>query len=202
MKPRRPAQRPRQKQQTPGEVLEALLDLVRRKFYEGEGVQFTKDRRLLLQWVILWPAREFFDERAVTVPADRYREILSAVLVEAAAHQTGPIKYRPAWLAKAVQSHFAIHGEEIYGEAKSARSLAEHTLLTLGKLPAQAQDALVPTFTAASRLLDQPKRPKKTASQPVLKDQLSLLVTDHETSTNHFKLADPGRKFLKPRRQG
>ena len=170
MKPRRPI-RPRPKQQTPQEVLEALLDLIRRKFYEGGGVQFVKDRRLLLQWVLLWPAREWFHEKAVTVSADRYREILSGILVEAAAHQTGPIRYRPAWLAQTVQSHFRIHGEEIYEEAKSARTMAEHALLMLGRLPSREHDEVVPTFVAASRLLDT----KKTVRKEAVKEQLSLL---------------------------
>lgn len=170
-KRQRPAPAARPRQQTPAEVLDALLDLVRRKFYDGEAVQFAKDRRLILQWALLWPAREWFAPKAVTVPAGRYREILSGILVEAAAHQTGPIRYRPAWLGQVIQSHFRIHGEEIYQEAKSSRTLAEHALLTLGKVPVARQDQAVEQLAAASRLLDRPKRVKK----PVRKEQLSLL---------------------------
>ena len=169
--PAKRRQTPRPRQQTPKEVLDGLLELVQRKFYQGEGVQFCKDRRLVLQWVLLWPAREFFNPKGVAVPADRYREILSGILIEAAAHQTGPIRYRPAWLAQVVQSHFRIHGEELYEEAKSLRTLAEHALLTLGKLPPKSDAEIVPSFVAASRLLDRPKTVKKS---PV-KEQLSLL---------------------------
>lgn len=169
MKPRRPPQR--ENLQTPQQVLDTLLELVKRKFYQGEAVAFAKDRRLLLQWVLLWPAREWFTPKAVTVPAARYQEILSKVLISAAAFQTGAIKYRPAWLARVIQSHFAMHGEEIYEEAKSARTLAEHALLSLGKVPVARQDQAVEQLSAASRLLDRTKR----VAKPVRKEQLSLL---------------------------
>ena len=96
------------------------------------------------------------------------------MIVEAAAFQTGPIRYRPAWLGEVIQSHFGIHGEEIYAEAKAMRTLAEHTLLQLGKLPTRPQDALVNEFDAASRLLDRTKR-KKSSPKPAVKEQLSLL---------------------------
>jgi hypothetical protein len=166
MKPKRPEPHARARQQTPQQVLDALLELVQRKFYEGEVVQFAKDRRLLLQWVILWPAREWFTPKAVTVPAARYQEILSKVLIEAAAFQTGPIKYRPAWLARVIQSHFAMHGEEIYTEAKSARTLAEHALLTLGKVPVAGQDQAIEQLAAASRLLDRKKPARNSVAKP------------------------------------
>lgn len=168
MKPARPQ---RQRQTTSKEVLDGLLGLVQRKFYEGDAVGFVKERRLLLQWALLWPAREWFKPKAVAVPEARYQEILSKIIVEAAAHQTGPIRYRPAWLAEAIQSHFRIHGEEIYEEAKALRSLAENALLALGKLPAKGQGAVVDDFANASRLLDRPKR----TSKPARKGQLSLL---------------------------
>ncbi len=171
----RPAPAARPRQQTPAEVLDALVDLVRRKFYEGEAVQFAKDRRLILQWALLWPAREWFGPKAVTVPAVRYREILSGILVEAAAHQTGPIRYRPAWLGQVIQSHFRIHGEEIYQEAKSARTLAEHALLSLGKVAVARPERAVEELAAASRLLDVGKAVRKPAKKGMGKEQLALL---------------------------
>lgn len=173
MKPKRP-EAPVRLQTTSKEVLEGLLALVQRKFYAGEAVQFAKDRRHLLQWALLWPARHWFKEKEVALPEARYQEILSKVIIEAAAFQTGPIRYRPAWLGEVIQSHFRIHGEEIYAEAKAMRTLAEHTLLQLGKLPTRPQDALVNEFDAASRLLDRPKA-KKTVAKPVAKEQLNLL---------------------------
>lgn len=161
----------RPRQQTPKEVLDALLGLVQRKWYDGDPVNFAKDQRRLLQWVLLWPARHFFTPKGVSVPAERYRELMMKILMDATVFQTGPIKYRPAWLMQVIQSHFRVHGDEIYEEAKSMRTLMEHNLLTLGKLDRSGQDALVPDFNAASRLLDR----KKPASKPARKEQLTLL---------------------------
>lgn len=169
---KRPAISPRPKQSTPQEVLESLLGLVQRKFYQGQAVEFAKDRKRLLQWAILWPARHFFNPKGVTVPAERYRELLTQIIMDAVVHGAEKVRYRPAWLMQVVQSHFAIHGEQIYTEAKSARALAENTLLAVGKLPVR-NDGLVDQFTAASRLLDTTKKrlvksPSKPVSQPDL----------------------------------
>lgn len=164
MKPARPTL----VQQTPKAVLDSLLALVRRKFYEGDDASFFKDRWNLLQWALLWAAREWFKPKEVELPAERYREILSTVIIEAAAHVRGRIHYRPAYLKMVIQSHFAIHGDEYYEEAKSLRTAAEAALLALGKLPSRAGSSLVDDFTAASKLLDGTKpRRKKAAPAPV-----------------------------------
>ncbi|MDE2020942.1 MAG: hypothetical protein KGJ13_11450, partial [Patescibacteria group bacterium] len=103
-----------------------LMDFVQTKFYEGDPAGFSKDRRRLLQWVILWPA-EFLDEKGVTLPPDRLKQIfVDTILLALQQGNTGNIKYRPAWLGRVIQSHFKIHWDDIYQEAKSARLLAEH----------------------------------------------------------------------------
>lgn len=173
MRPKRQESPARARQQTPQEVRDALLELVQRKFYEGDWIGFQKEQKDLLRWVILWPA-SWLNERGVTVPPERYREIVSQVLITAAAFQRGKIKYRPAYLRHVVQSHFAHHGEEIYGAAKAARSVAEHALMTLGKLPVATPDRLVPEFTAAARLLER-RKPRLTVPKSDVKEQLSLL---------------------------
>lgn len=169
---KRPAdQRPRQV--TTQEVLDGLLALVQRKFYPGEAVQFAKDRRRILQWVLLWPARHWFDPKELSVSPDRYRELIGSIITEAAAFQTGEIQYRPAYLGKAVQSHFECHGDEIYDEAKAVRSLAQHALLTLGGLP-QRPESLVADLATASRLLTATK-PKLKGKAAAASQQLDLL---------------------------
>jgi len=170
MKPKRPERPARAKQQTPQEVRDALLELVQRKFYEGDWIGFQKEQRDLLRWVILWPA-SWLNERGVTVPPDKYREIVGKVLIEAAVFQRGKIKYRPAYLRHVVQSHFAHHGEDIYSAAKAIRTAAEHAVLTLGKLPVGEPDRLVAEFAAAIRLLG-----RKRATKPAARnDQLTLI---------------------------
>jgi hypothetical protein len=154
----------REPQRVSQEVLDSLLGLVRRKFYEGDAASFFKDRWHLLQWALLWPAREFFTPKAVELPNARYEAILKVVIMEAVVHGAEKIKYRPAWLAKVIQSHFAIHGDEYYEEAKAIRTQSERALLALGKLPTKEASA-VQDFTTASRLLDGTK-PRRKAAQP------------------------------------
>lgn len=166
--------RPTIKQPTPEELLTWLLDLVQSKFYQGDAVQFTKDRRRLLEWVILYPA-SWLEERGVTVAADRYREIMRSIFFDAAAFgNTRAIAYRPAWLAKVVQSHFAMHGDEIYDEAKSMRNLVENALVITGKLTTGAPDA-VRELASVRRLVKVASKAPKRPNNTPLKGQLNLL---------------------------
>jgi hypothetical protein len=165
----------RPRQMVSEDVAELLLGLIQRKFYEGRAVDFAKDRRRLLQWVVFWPAVGFFKERAVSLPGQRYHELLSQILIEAAANQTGPIRYVPAWLGQTVQSHFAHHGDEIYEEAKSLRTLAEHSLTMLGRLPVKPTEDVVDRFAAAGAILATTKRAARPVKKGAVKEQLSLL---------------------------
>jgi hypothetical protein len=84
------------KQPTPQELLDDLLGFLQRKFYQGQPVAFAKDRRRLLDWVVLWPAA-WLDERGVTLPAARYREIFMSVFMDGLRFgNTENITYLPA----------------------------------------------------------------------------------------------------------
>lgn len=169
----------RQRQVVSEEVQTSLLELIQRKFYQGQAVHFAKHRKDLLHMVIYWPARVWFRPKALSVPNERYLQILSDILIEAAAFQTGPLYYPPAWLSKTVQDHFAIQGEKYYAEAKSARALADHALATLGKLTPRVHDDVVEQFNAADRLLMASKalvkRAVKATKQPPVNAQLTML---------------------------
>ena len=157
-------------QPTPLELRDDLLDFLERKFYSGHRIEFVKDRPRLLAWVVLWPA-EWLDKRGVTIPLDRYREIFMKVFMDALRFgDTGNITYLPAWLAKIIQSHFACHGDEIYAEAKSLRTIVEHVLLVTGGAVNQPADPLR-SLAQAARLIKTPKRRPKSSS----KQQLTLL---------------------------
>jgi hypothetical protein len=163
--------RPGRKQPTPQELLTELSDFLQRKFYEGRAVEFAKDRRRLLDWVILWPAR-WLDKRGVTIPADRYREIFMAVFMDGLRFgNTGNITYLPAWLAKLIQSHFEHHGDQIYAEAKSMRTMVEHAVLVTGKLAQNPAPDPIRELAQAARLLASNKRVRIAP----IKDQLTLL---------------------------
>ncbi|MGA2178823.1 MAG: hypothetical protein ABSH15_04490 [Verrucomicrobiota bacterium] len=158
------------KQQTSQELKDDLMGFLQRKFYEGHAVEFRKDYRRLLEWVVLWPAK-WLIEKGVSLPDDRYREIFMTVFMDSLRFgNTDGIKYLPAWLAKVIQSHFAVHGDEIYESAKSIRTLAEHALLSAGKA-LQARPDPVRELAAAARLV----KPAKAAKKPSQKEQLSLL---------------------------
>ena len=168
MKPRRPFFE--RKQLTSEELRDRMLGFIQRKFYEGHATEFNMDRRRLLAWVILWPA-QWLIERGVTLPDDQFVEIFEGIFMDALRlGNTGKINYLPAWLAKVIQSHFAIHGDEIYERAKSIRTLAESALLVAGKASLARPDP-VRDLALAHRLL--------TAKKPVFKApkkaQLNLL---------------------------
>jgi hypothetical protein len=168
---------PRPRQVVSEEVQRSLLELIQRKFYAGQAVAFAKHRADLLHMVIYWPAREWFRPKALSVPNGRYLQILSDIIIEAASFQTGTINYVPAWLGKTVTSHFSIQGERYYAEAKSARSLADHALATLGKIPVRVQDDVVEQFVAADRLLAASKAVVKRAVKPTKEQPVNAQLT-------------------------
>ena len=162
----------RLKQPTPEDVLARIMELVRVKFYPGQNVAFAKDKRRLLAWAILWPAK-WLNERAVTVTAERYAEVLCSIIIDAAAHgNLDEITYLPAWLAKVIQSHFAMHGDELYQEAKNIRNLVENAMALTGRKEAPESDA-VRDLARAHKLVS--LKGSKTALKPQPKDQLTLL---------------------------
>lgn len=168
MRPKRPTFQ--RKQQTSQELRDDLMGFLQRKFYDGHPIEFRKDYRRLLDWVVLWPAK-WLIEKGVSLPDDRYREIFMSVFMDALRFgNTDGINYLPAWLGRVIQSHFAVHGDEIYESAKSLRTLVEHALLSAGKAAVARPDP-VRELAALARLVKAPKPVKK----PSQKEQLNLL---------------------------
>lgn len=166
---------PRPKQQTGEELQGALLAFIQGKFYgtdQAERDTYARDRRRIREWVVLWPAT-WLNERGVTFPPERYREILTGILMDALRYgNTERIAYRPAWLGRVVQTHFKIQEEAIYNEAKALRTTMELTLSTLAVVASHSRPRdVVGDLAAAAALLKGPKRPKK----PAVNDQLTLL---------------------------
>jgi len=171
MKPRRHRKQFFRPQSTPQELLDELLQFLQMKFYSGHPIEFAKDRPRLLDWVVLWPAR-WFDQRGVTITSDRYRSIFFQVFTDALRFgNTGNITYLPAWLAKTIQSHFSIHGEDYYNEAKMVRDQAQTALLSLGRMVKAGPDP-VRDLAALAALIKTSRKPVKKAP---INDQLNLL---------------------------
>lgn len=162
-------QRPRQP--TPKELTDSCLGILRAKFYQGDDKSFFQDRSHLLRWVVLWPA-SWLNKKGVTIHGDKYRDIFNKVFLNAAAHVQSKVKYRPAYLRQVIQSHFAIHGEEYYDDAKSVRNLVEATMLAVGRPLAQEADP-VKELAAARDILTSHK-PKKKQPRAGFKTQLNL----------------------------
>lgn len=166
------------KQPTSEELIESCLNLIRSKFY-GKSPQedraFSQDRTRLLKWVVLFPAA-WLDERRVTIHGDKYREIFMKVFLQAAGHVETKVRYRPAYLRQVIESHFAMHGEEYYEEAKSVRTLADQTLLLVGKLPAADRPDPVRQMANAAQLLKGVSRSKKPSLKVASERQQNFIL--------------------------
>lgn len=173
MKRPRPARPERPVQTTSKELVEDLLQIIRTKFYLEHPIAFAKDRPRLLSWVVLYPAG-WLKKRGVTLPPERYKAILVTVLLDAARFgQTTKVTYFPAYLRQVVQSHFQVHGDEYYEEAKSVRNLVEHAVLVAGQARGSAAPDPVAELAAAAQILR--LKTRKTVPKPPLNTQLNLL---------------------------
>jgi|ERR1035437_1054687 hypothetical protein len=161
------------KQPVPAELIAACLDFLRRKFYTlpGDDKCFFQDRNHLLKWVVLWPAA-WLNGKGVTIHGDAYREIFFKVFFQAAAHMETKVKYRPAYLRQVIQSHFKIHGEDYYNEAKSIRALVEQTMLLTGAARQAVADPV--KELAAARDLLTSLNPKKSPVKSAGNSQMNL----------------------------
>lgn len=169
------SQKPMVKQPMPADLLMMILGLIEAKFYAGHAVNFQKDKPRLLAWVVFEPAR-WLKSRGVTITTTRYGDLMRKVIMDAAAHgNLEDIHYLPAWLRHTIQTHLAMHGEEVYFEAKNARTLVENAMsLVGGRVGVQAGPDVVAEFTAADRLIKAAKATQRTPKRGV-KEQLNLL---------------------------
>lgn len=166
--------RPQIKQPRSDEIRDTILNFIRTKFYQGHYVDFAKQRRDLLRWVVFELA-VYLDSKAVTIPGDRYIAIMcgdKGILMEVIRHmQVTKMTYIPAYLQQCVQSHLKVHGEDYYNEGKSLRNALD-AAMKFAKMNVQAEaDPVRELAAAAARLL----KPKKPAFKPAPKQQLSLL---------------------------
>lgn len=170
MKFKRSFQKQLRKQPTSLEMRDELLRFIQAKFYPNDFVRFAKDQRMLLKLVVLKLA-VYLDDKGVTLAEARYMEILrDKILMEVVRHQeVSEIKYPPAYLGFAVDSHLRIHGEDYYDEAKAMRNLVGNALSLIPKGPETRPDG-VRELATLSKLLT----PKKRVVKPVVIPQKEL----------------------------
>lgn len=169
---------PRPKQPIPSEIVNDLQGAIRNQFYGDAFERWPKDQHFIKREFTLYLAT-WLDKRGVTLKPERYKALLLGLLNEIKTHgKTEAIKYWPGYLKLVLQNHLKHHGEDIYQEAKSLRTLAENTLLSLGsacvsRAPSGVSPDPIAVMAAARRdLLTQKraKRPSKSATK-----QLDLL---------------------------
>ena len=160
-------------QPTPAELTDSCLAILRSKFYTQPGDEkcFAQDRKKLLAWVVLFPAG-WLNSRGVTIHGNQYRELFVKVFLQAAAHVQSKVKYRPAYLAHVIQSHFEIHGEDYYDQAKATRNVIEQTMVALGHARPAAPDPV--RELASARQILATGRPQKAANKRPIKAQLTF----------------------------
>ena len=106
--------------------------------------------------------RKFYAGRPIDFTKDRGRLLEWVILWPA------------GWLAKVIQSYFAIHGDELYEEAKTMRNLVEHAAETLGRLSVRQAPDPVAELDRARRLLISDRKAKKSRPKPPVNPQLNL----------------------------
>jgi hypothetical protein len=169
--------RAKRRQMTSEELIGKCLAFLQNKFYHGKDKAFAADRKNLLDWVVLWPAK-WLDEKAVTISLDEYYKIFMDTFMDSV--RFGDIEnlsYPPAWLAKVLQSHFDHQGDKIYERAKSVRTITETAVLHAIRSNNRAPVAPDPIkeLVAASRLLKPKNHGKRKPVNDPQKAQLNLL---------------------------
>lgn len=161
MKPKREqrARRP-QRAVVSKEIVDTLLGFIRSHWYQdAPETAFLKDRSRLLEWVVFEAAGRL-DGASVTLPGDRYLEIHLTILREALTHGGRPT-YIPAYLRHVVQSHWRIHWERYYEQAKAVTPRIEECLRDLAAGVGRRPDP-VRELAQAKSLISTQRRERQT----------------------------------------
>jgi hypothetical protein len=126
MKPAKPqaAIEERPKQEVTKDLLGDLMAAAK-TFYADCPDRWFADQHFIKHRVVTWPAA-WLNSRGVTLPPERYKAIMLGIFETIKQHgMTEAVRYWPGYLLKCVQSHFKIHEDEIYNEAKAMRNRTE-----------------------------------------------------------------------------
>lgn len=155
------------------EVIDSLLQLVKRRFYFKRGDKiFYRDRRFLMK-CLTWPAL-WMDQRGVGMTSQRYEKLLSERINDIADngnHQARP--YFPKYFLYCLQDHFAHHGEKLYYELKEGRNIFDLSFQNLDKVKIRKEDKTVNILAEAHKLWT-PAKPRKRSGKPPADNQPEL----------------------------
>lgn len=154
---------PRKKQATPEELMAECMQDVREMFYGRTGnpdqdkardKMWFREHHDVRRMAVLFLA-EWLDEKAVTLPTERYRAFLRERWMEVKRFsEQESFKYLPGFLKTCLKRHLAVHGDELYEEAKAFRGSLGKVLVVVGN--AQPIDPIKALATVQAAL-------KKTA---------------------------------------
>lgn len=132
----------RKKQATPEELLATCMQDVRDMFYGRTGnpeqdkardKMWYREQHDVRKMAVLQLA-EWLDEKAVTLPTERYSAFLRERWIEIKRHsQQETYKYLPGFIGKCLERHLTSHGDELYEEGKAFRGSLEKVLAKVGQ---------------------------------------------------------------------
>lgn len=162
---------PRPKQSVPAEIKNDLLGAIRSAFYgDATEKQWHQDKNFILREVVLWPA-SWLNSKGVTLPPARYKAIILDVLQGIKRHgSTEAVKFWPGYLKHCLQTHFRIHGEEYYDEAKALRAPLASILAKASQTP-----TVDPIRVLAEARRDLVQTSRKTRQKGKTASQMTLL---------------------------
>lgn len=118
----------RPKQETPAEIMNDLLLVIRNQLCPGLSPKEWYQSQNFFKRVLTYPAA-WLNTRGVTLPPDRYHAIVRKLILDIKVHSAADsVQYWPGYLLKCFQEHFRHHGEDYYDEGKSFRNLTERAL--------------------------------------------------------------------------
>jgi len=173
MKPTHPTQE-RPKQDVSFEIVSDLVNAIRTQFCPDmpQKEWYQDNFNFIRRQVVMWPAA-FIYGKGFTLPPERFKEILFGIFNTVKTNgDTGNVTYWPAYLSKCVQSHFKIHWEEYYNEAKAIRNKVDSVFFAVSRAQEAARGAdPVEAIAMAQRAMTTAHRKKAVVKSP---DQLSL----------------------------
>ncbi len=159
------------------QTTEALLDIIRKRFYTGNPGNFHRDRGMLL-YAVTWPAR-WLDQRGLSTSPPAYRSIITQRLDEIRKHGD-PQRYGsffPNYLLKTLQQWFLHNGDDLYDQLKQIRNALFSAEAIIARLrtphacdTCQQEREHIETLARAHRIL----RAQRASKRPRDHKQLEL----------------------------
>lgn len=166
----------RPKQETPAEILDDLLRIIRNQFCPDMTVKQWCQNQNFFKRVLTYPA-SWLNKKGVTLPPARYQAIIRDLLLDIKTNRAAAtVKHWPGYLLHCFQEHFRHHGETYYDEAKAFRNLTERALFAASRsvVASEGPDP-VQVYAQANAILAAPKRRRKGPSgKPARQEEFGL----------------------------